>query len=292
MGEMIFKSIHKFYVSHYTLTHTPSRRECSCGQYILADSEKHPPTDPAIPDTTAPAEVHPAAPRARPGVGCDCLCVEMLPDHATGSDSDMHVTDSSCGVECCHAAHSRNDDNPSSRDCDNNRDSNGCDMGCCDTRWGRGDATSASWPGTYTPPGTDAGATSSTPCSASRRQWIAVNPETPDVDQHPLFRHAHPLRVVVRAGEALYLPSLWFHQVPCTHCAATLGQTLCRRAPPPLLTTPLDHTPFITMSLRLRRIRRPRHVQGPSACGLPRIIVDFSPCCMSSPVMYSCIGTP
>lgn len=43
--------------------------------------------------------------------------------------------------------------------------------------------------------------------------WLSVDPDRPDYEAYPLFRHATPLRCVVHAGEALYLPSLWFHHV-------------------------------------------------------------------------------
>ena len=40
----------------------------------------------------------------------------------------------------------------------------------------------------------------------SLRTWISVDPEQPDYDRYPLFRHARATRVVVEAGEVLYLP--------------------------------------------------------------------------------------
>jgi jumonji domain-containing protein 7 len=45
------------------------------------------------------------------------------------------------------------------------------------------------------------------------RPWISVDPQNPDYEKYPLFQHAVPTRVQVRAGELLYLPALWFHQV-------------------------------------------------------------------------------
>jgi len=43
--------------------------------------------------------------------------------------------------------------------------------------------------------------------------WISVNPLKPDVKQFPQFLHAMPLRVTVKPGELLYLPSLYYHHV-------------------------------------------------------------------------------
>ena len=41
-----------------------------------------------------------------------------------------------------------------------------------------------------------------------------------DEEEFPLLRNAHPMTVRVRAGELLYLPSLWFHRVTQT-CETT-----------------------------------------------------------------------
>ena len=43
--------------------------------------------------------------------------------------------------------------------------------------------------------------------------WVAVDPDAPDLAAFPRFAHASPLRCVLRAGETLYLPALWYHQV-------------------------------------------------------------------------------
>ncbi|KAI8827155.1 cupin-like domain-containing protein [Fimicolochytrium jonesii] len=44
--------------------------------------------------------------------------------------------------------------------------------------------------------------------------WIPVNPLHPSPTDHPLYtQHCRPLIVTVHAGETLYLPSLWYHQV-------------------------------------------------------------------------------
>ncbi len=47
--------------------------------------------------------------------------------------------------------------------------------------------------------------------------WIAVDPLDPDLEKYPQFTKARPLTVTVKAGEMLYLPSLWFHHVQQTH---------------------------------------------------------------------------
>ena len=45
--------------------------------------------------------------------------------------------------------------------------------------------------------------------------WIPVDVDAPEaIQQHQeLFAHIHPLRCTVRAGETLYIPALWYHQV-------------------------------------------------------------------------------
>jgi jumonji domain-containing protein 7 len=43
--------------------------------------------------------------------------------------------------------------------------------------------------------------------------WIPIDPNEPDFDKYPRFSHATCLRVTVREGETLYLPSMWYHQV-------------------------------------------------------------------------------
>ncbi|KAM8914107.1 bifunctional peptidase and (3S)-lysyl hydroxylase JMJD7 isoform 2-T2 [Spinachia spinachia] len=47
--------------------------------------------------------------------------------------------------------------------------------------------------------------------------WIPLDPLDPDLDRYPEYRRARPLRCSVKAGEMLYLPSLWFHHVQQTH---------------------------------------------------------------------------
>jgi len=47
--------------------------------------------------------------------------------------------------------------------------------------------------------------------------WIAVDPVHPDLKAFPEFANAKPITVKVKAGEMLYLPSLWFHHVRQSH---------------------------------------------------------------------------
>ena len=43
--------------------------------------------------------------------------------------------------------------------------------------------------------------------------WIAVDPDSPDLTEFPLYSHTHPYKVTVKAGQCLYLPAMWYHQV-------------------------------------------------------------------------------
>jgi len=43
--------------------------------------------------------------------------------------------------------------------------------------------------------------------------WVQVNPDNADLKRFPLFENASPVRVTVEAGETLYLPAFWYHQV-------------------------------------------------------------------------------
>ncbi|XP_051253973.1 bifunctional peptidase and (3S)-lysyl hydroxylase JMJD7 isoform X1 [Dicentrarchus labrax] len=47
--------------------------------------------------------------------------------------------------------------------------------------------------------------------------WIPLDPLDPDLDLYPQYRRARPLRCSLKAGEMLYLPSLWFHHVQQSH---------------------------------------------------------------------------
>ncbi|XP_002731421.1 bifunctional peptidase and (3S)-lysyl hydroxylase Jmjd7 [Saccoglossus kowalevskii] len=43
--------------------------------------------------------------------------------------------------------------------------------------------------------------------------WISIDPLNPDLDAYPDFSKAQPIQCTAKAGETLYLPSLWFHHV-------------------------------------------------------------------------------
>ena len=54
--------------------------------------------------------------------------------------------------------------------------------------------------------------------------WIPIDPLNPDLEKYPDFAKVRKLEVRVRAGECLYLPSLWFHHVQQSH-ACIAGQS-------------------------------------------------------------------
>lgn len=51
-----------------------------------------------------------------------------------------------------------------------------------------------------------------------RISWIAVDVDAPGVEEEykDLFARVRPIRCTVKAGETLYIPSLWYHQVSQT----------------------------------------------------------------------------
>ncbi|XP_078419197.1 bifunctional peptidase and (3S)-lysyl hydroxylase JMJD7 isoform X2 [Cetorhinus maximus] len=53
--------------------------------------------------------------------------------------------------------------------------------------------------------------------NAEKVPWIPLDPLNPDLGLYPEYSHARPLHCTVRAGEMLYLPSLWFHHVQQSH---------------------------------------------------------------------------
>ncbi|CAJ1074939.1 bifunctional peptidase and (3S)-lysyl hydroxylase JMJD7 [Xyrichtys novacula] len=52
---------------------------------------------------------------------------------------------------------------------------------------------------------------------AEKVPWIPLDPLDPDLEQFPQYSRARPISCSVKAGEMLYLPSLWFHHVRQSH---------------------------------------------------------------------------
>lgn len=51
-------------------------------------------------------------------------------------------------------------------------------------------------------------------CPSTELPWIGVDPEDPNaMTLQPSLKYASPIRVKVRAGEVLYIPSMWYHRV-------------------------------------------------------------------------------
>ncbi|XP_014161867.2 bifunctional peptidase and (3S)-lysyl hydroxylase JMJD7 [Geospiza fortis] len=53
--------------------------------------------------------------------------------------------------------------------------------------------------------------------TAEKVPWIPLDPLNPDLELYPEYAQAKPLKCTVKAGEMLYLPSLWFHHVQQSH---------------------------------------------------------------------------
>lgn len=53
--------------------------------------------------------------------------------------------------------------------------------------------------------------------NAEKVPWIPLDPLEPDLERFPQYQHAQPLHCSVKAGEMLFLPSLWFHHVRQSH---------------------------------------------------------------------------
>lgn len=59
--------------------------------------------------------------------------------------------------------------------------------------------------------------TTSEGCPFASLPWIDFDPD--DVEsfaRNPVLRRAHPVRCTVRAGEVIYIPAMWYHQVSQT----------------------------------------------------------------------------
>ncbi|XP_011342581.1 jmjC domain-containing protein 7 isoform X2 [Ooceraea biroi] len=59
--------------------------------------------------------------------------------------------------------------------------------------------------------------------SSTLTPWICIDPLNPDYETYPEYRNAHTLRVTLRAGDVLYLPSLWFHHVTQSHACISIN---------------------------------------------------------------------
>ncbi|XP_063586150.1 bifunctional peptidase and (3S)-lysyl hydroxylase Jmjd7-like isoform X2 [Penaeus indicus] len=53
--------------------------------------------------------------------------------------------------------------------------------------------------------------------------WICVDPLRPDLEKYPQYKHASPVFCRVHAGDALFLPSLWFHHVRQSHACIAVN---------------------------------------------------------------------
>ena len=53
--------------------------------------------------------------------------------------------------------------------------------------------------------------------------WISIDPLRDCSKFHPLYKHAKPILCTVRAGQMLYLPSLWFHHVQQSHACIAVN---------------------------------------------------------------------
>jgi len=53
--------------------------------------------------------------------------------------------------------------------------------------------------------------------------WICIDPLSPDLETYPQYKHSHPVRCRIYAGDVLYLPSLWFHHVSQSHACIAVN---------------------------------------------------------------------
>lgn len=62
-------------------------------------------------------------------------------------------------------------------------------------------------------------------CPAERLSWIPIDVDAPGAEQRhaELFSHIRPLRCTVKAGETLYIPAMWYHQVSQTRLTISIN---------------------------------------------------------------------
>ena len=53
--------------------------------------------------------------------------------------------------------------------------------------------------------------------------YSRFDPEKPDYDRFPLSRQVQPLEVILEPGDAIYLPSRWWHQVRSLDSSVSLN---------------------------------------------------------------------
>lgn len=58
---------------------------------------------------------------------------------------------------------------------------------------------------------------------ANEIPWISIDPLAPDFNKYPSYKNASPLHVRVEAGDALFLPSLWYHHVRQSHACIAVN---------------------------------------------------------------------
>jgi hypothetical protein len=61
------------------------------------------------------------------------------------------------------------------------------------------------------------------PLRSALPNYSSFDPEQPDYERFPLSRHVQPLEVILQPGDALYLPSRWWHQVRSLDTSASLN---------------------------------------------------------------------
>jgi hypothetical protein len=61
------------------------------------------------------------------------------------------------------------------------------------------------------------------PIDSKMPHLSSVDLDRPDLSAHPNFRLARPIRFTVKAGELLYLPAFWWHQVSSPHVSASVS---------------------------------------------------------------------